>query len=395
MRGAPLAVVVLFAVILLGVPSGAQPAPLEIAAILPLTGPAASLGQSELDGLRAVEKRVNAAGGVRGRTLQFTTYDSQSNPQVDVQLTSGLLSKHPNIIIDGGPATNCKSVTFLYASGPILWCISPAYYPERGSYRFSTGVNSTDGLQVSLTYLRHHNLHRIAILTATDIAGQEADAAIHMLLKMPANRALTVAGWEHFAPADISVAAQLSRLRAGNPEVLIVWVTGAPVATALTGLRDSGWDIPVVASNAVQSYALMNQLAALIPKNFYIYSLSWPAYALLPAGPQRDTLRSYFAALAAVGAHPDGNTAMTWDAGTIIINALQKLGPDASPDAIRSYIEGLHDYVGASGAFDFRRGNQRGLGLEDCIVATWDHAAKTWDAVSGPAGIALTAGTPR
>jgi len=50
----------------------------------------------------------------------------------------------------------------------------------------------------------------------------------------------------------------------------------------------------VVASNAVQSYALMNQLAALIPAHFFIYSLSWPAYGVLPAGPQRDILRAYF-----------------------------------------------------------------------------------------------------
>jgi branched-chain amino acid transport system substrate-binding protein len=395
LRRASIALSLLITLTALGaVPLGAQSANLEITAILPLTGPAASLGQSELDGLHAVEKRVNAAGGIRGRALRFMTLDSQSNPQVDVQLTSGVLAKHPNVVIDGGPATNCKSVTFLYASGPILWCISPAYYPERGSYRFSAGVDSTDGLQVSLTFLRHRNLRRIAILTATDIAGQEADAAIRMLLKMPANRELAVSGWEHFAPADISVAAQLTRLRAGNPDVLIVWVTGAAIATGLTGLRDSGWDIPVVASNAVQSYALMNQLAALIPAHVFIYSLSWPAYGVLPAGPQRDILRAYFSALAAAGGHADGNTAMTFDAATLVTSALQKLGTDASPDAIRAYVENLHGYVGASGEFDFRRGNQRGLGLEDCIIATWDHAAKNWEAVSGLAGTRMSSIVP-
>ena len=370
-------------------PLDAQPATLQIPAILPLTGPAASLGQSESDGLRAVEKRVNAAGGVRGRMVAFAVLDSQSSPQVDVQLTNGVLAKHPSIVIDGGPATNCKSVSFLYANGPILWCISPAYYPESGSYRFSAGVNSTDGLQVTLTSLRHRNLHRIAILTATDIAGQEADAAIRMLLKMPANRALAVTGWEHFAPADISVAAQLARLRAGDPQVLIVWVTGAAIATGLTGLRDSGWNVPVVASNAVQSYALMNQLGAIIPGDFSIYSLSWPAYAVLAPGRQRDALKGYFAALDATGGHADGNTAMTFDVAGIVLSALQKLGPEANPDAIRAYVEGLHDYIGASGAFDFRTGNQRGLGLEDCIIARWDGPAKAWVPISGPAGTPL------
>jgi ABC-type branched-subunit amino acid transport system substrate-binding protein len=138
----------------------------------------------------------------------------------------------------------------------------------------------------------------------------------------------------------------------------------------------------------------MNQLAALIPAHFFIYSLSWPAYGVLPAGPQRDILRAYFSALAAAGGHADGNTAMTFDAATLVTSALQKLGTDASPDAIRAYVENLHGYVGASGEFDFRRGNQRGLGLEDCIIATWDHAAKNWEAVSGLAGTRMSSIVP-
>ena len=73
---------------------------------------------------------------------------------------------------------------------------------------------------------------------------------------------------------------------------------------------------------------------------------------------------------------------MVWDTGMLTATALRTLGPDASPDAVRRYYAGLHDYYGASGAFDFRLGNQRGLGLADCIMVRWDAASNTWRAVS-------------
>ena len=157
----------------------------------------------------------------------------------------------------------------------------------------------------------------------------------------------------------------------------------------LTGLRDGGWNVPVVASNAVQSYSLTAQYAPILPKSFYIYSLAWPAYASQPPGPFKSTVTKYLAAMAAVNGHPDGNTAMTYDAALLITNVFERLGTSATPDAIRSYVGGLHGYAGVSGTFDFRRGDQRGLGLDDCIVTKWDAASASWIPVSGPAGLPL------
>ena len=206
------AVIAAAAIAVLGtcVAARSQSEPFTIDVILPQTGPAANLGASEIDALRAVEKAVNAAGGVRGRPLAFALHDNQSSPVVDLQLAGAIVAKHPPIVVDGGPATACRASGSLYAAGPVQWCISPAYYPPRGGFAFSTGVDSRDGAQTLLTFLRHTALQRIAVLTSTDIAGQEAETALRTLIKMPVNRDLTVVGWERFAPSDTSTAAQLA-----------------------------------------------------------------------------------------------------------------------------------------------------------------------------------------
>ncbi len=374
---------------LLPVASPAQPAPFEINAVLPLTGPAAALGNSELEALKAVELSVNAAGGIRRRPLHFAVVDSQSSPQLDVQLTNQLLARHPAAVIDGGPATNCRGVSALYAHGPVLACISPAFFPEKDGFQFASGVDSADGMKTLLTYAQRRGWKRIAILSLTDVAGQEADKALAALLATPAYHDVTPVDWEHFGPGDVGISTQLAKMRAAAPQAVFAWATGSPIATFYTAMRDAAWDVPVLGSNAVQSYALTERYGGVMPQNYFIYSLAWPGYADLKSGALKAALTKYFAAFRAAGVHPDGNTAMTWDSASIIVGAFEKLGPDASADQVRDYVLGLHGYAGASGIFDFRSGNQRGLGLDDCIVVKWERGKKLWEPVSGPGGTAL------
>jgi hypothetical protein len=56
----------------------------------------------------------------------------------------------------------------------------------------------------------------------------------------------------------------------------------------------------------------------------------------------------------------------------IIVDALRALGPAATANQVRAYIENLHDYWGVYGRYDFRDGSQRGLGSEGIIIERWD-----------------------
>jgi len=70
----------------------------------------------------------------------------------------------------------------------------------------------------------------------------------------------------------------------------------------------------------------------------------------------------------------------------IVVNALRKLGPDASADQIRSYILGLHGWSGVEGVYDFGDREQRGVGQNALFIATWDPGKKDWIALSRPGG---------
>ena len=54
---------------------------------------------------------------------------------------------------------------------------------------------------------------------------------------------------EHMNPTDVSVAAQLARMKAANPQVIFVAVVGPAFATVMRGINDLGLDLPVGVGN--------------------------------------------------------------------------------------------------------------------------------------------------
>ena len=224
--------------------------PYEINAILALSGAGAFIAHGQSEALRAAEKYINDTGGIAGQPVHFAILDSASSPQIDIQLTTGILAAHPPFVIEGGPAPECRGAATLYQKGPVMYCLSPGYYPERGSYVFGSGVDSHLGMGIVMQYLRARGLTRLGIITMTDIAGQEADAALKSLLAEPTNSNVHAVAWEHFSPRDISVAAQMANIKAANPDVVIGWATGTPTGILLQGYKDAGLTQPFVASQA-------------------------------------------------------------------------------------------------------------------------------------------------
>jgi branched-chain amino acid transport system substrate-binding protein len=361
--------------------------PYEINVIAPLTGSAAFLGQTLVQALHFVEKQTNATGGIRGRQLHLVIADDQSSPQIDVQLLTPLIAKHVPVVLDGGPVAMCRAAAPLVAAdGPVLYCLSPALYPPAGGYAFSTSGSSEDETHALVNFMRSQKWKRIAIITPTDATGQEFERVIHQLMALPENHEMSIVALEHFAPADLTVAAQMSKIKDSNADVVMAWGTGTPTATAYRGLKDAGIDLPVVGANGNQTYTAMDQWASILPRRYYQYAMKWPAYRTLSSGPVKDAMATMYRTYAAENVRPDVGASNAWDSLSIVVAQLRALPDSATAQQLRDAILQLHGYAGINGFYDFRLGNQRGLGIRDCIVVRWNAATKTFVPVSGAAG---------
>lgn len=354
--------------------------PYEIHVIATITGPSSFVGLYMQQNLAAFEAAANAKGGVAGRPLKFVFDDDQSQPQVAVQLATQVIAAHPAALLVTGPVANCAAVAPLLTSGPVMWCLSPALHPAAGSYAFSAGPSSYDGLAAVLRYFRMKGWTRIAVLNTTDATGQDADRGIDLDLALPENAAMRKVSAEHFTPSDLTVAAQIERIKNSEAQALIAWVTGSPLATVLKGMIQAGLDIPIVPSGGNQVFAQLAQYAGFLPKQLLIPSAAFPPHdGILTLDPRVEQVQhEMYAILAAHGLKADNNTADSWDAALITLAGLNKLGPDATAAQLRNYILDLTDFPGIDGLYDFPKAPERGLSGDLSIVTRYDPQGPSW-----------------
>lgn len=368
----------------------AAPDPYDIYAVLPTTGGAAFLGKQEAEALRVFEDDFNRAGGFRGRSLHVIVYDDQTNPQLAVQLTSQALEKHPAIVLDGGPATTCRATAALIANGPLQYCLTPSIHPTPGGFQFSALYSSDDILGVSMRYLKARGLKKIAVLNGTDASGQDADTILQALIKTPeyVNAGVRFVAYEHYNLTDLSVAAQLSHIKAAGAQAFIAFTTGTAIATVLHGMQDLGLDIPLVTSPGNMSYAQMESYKAFMPKELLFAGPPALVPDQLTDRGVRKAVSDYTIAFkAAGGQRPDLLAAVAWDPMQLLSGILQKRGLAATPEQLRADVAATRDFAGTLGRYNFVAVPQRGVSQNWVIMERWDAAKDAWVAVSKPGGL--------
>jgi branched-chain amino acid transport system substrate-binding protein len=357
--------------------------PFEINAILPLTGPGAFIGKSEQTALAIVEAKTNKAGGVNGRPIKFVVQDDTSNPQVALQLVNELLAKKVQVIVGPSLTAECGAIAPLVKDGPVLYCLSGGFHPQKFSYAFAYGPESADSIDTNIRYFRTHGFKRIGMIVTTDATGQDGEKGFAAALAEPENKDLVVVAREHFANSEPTVTAQLSRIKAAGAQALFTWGTGTPIGTVYHGIQDLGLDIPVSISAPNVVNAEMKQYAAILPKTIVAAGMAFMVPDSLPRGSLKSAVLDFSVSLKnAVGESPDVGFAIAWDPALILLDAYRKLGFGATAQQIHDYIVSLHGWAGANGMYDFRTGTNRGMGPGSAIMVQWDPAKGSWFGVS-------------
>jgi branched-chain amino acid transport system substrate-binding protein len=357
----------------------------DIYAVLPLTGSNAFNGQEERDGLGVLAASVNRDGGIKGRPINFIVSDSQSSPQVAVEMTNQILAKHPPLIIGDTSTGTCAAMAPLLTNGPVQFCLSPGFRPQPGGYSYALAPTPEAEAAAVMHYFRLRGWNRVALLLGTDATGQLIAGTYTAAAALPENHAISVVAFERFNPSDISVTAQLARIQAAKAQVLVAFVTGTPFDMILRSMRDAGMELPVLTSQGNLNYAALASAGDTVPKTLLFCNGPIPAVGgSIPNGPHKAAQLAYLAAFQARGIKPDYGDAAVWDTGIVVTAALRAVGLNATPDQIRTYVNGLHGFPGVEGIFDFRDGKMRGL--TELSVMSYDRTRTTWDIVPLPPG---------
>jgi branched-chain amino acid transport system substrate-binding protein len=119
---------------------------------------------------------------------------------------------------------------------PIMEQTGPFTYIFKSPQRSSTAVKKLFG------YLKDKKLTKVALMYATDPFGKDG---VVWLKKLAPDFGLTLVAEESFGPKDIDMTAQLTKIKAANPQAIVVWTIGPAGPIVAKNKAQVGLNIPL------------------------------------------------------------------------------------------------------------------------------------------------------
>ena len=347
--------------------------PYEINVILSMTGPGTFVGQGQWQSIQIAESAINKAGGIAGRPVKFVLKDDQSNPQIDIQLTQALIAAKVPLVIGPTLTASCNAIMPLVAAGgPVMYCMTAGAKPTPGGYVFSTLTSTPDLIAVAMRYFRERGWKKMAYLLTTDASGQDAEQGILDAAALPENKGIEIVDKEHFGVADISISAQLAKIKASQPDALLAWATGTAGGTALRGMHDAGLNLPVLLSPGNMTEPFTKQYGPVLTDVSFLPGMAYYGGPASVDTKTRAAMNLMLTSFRAANAVPDQVAISAWDPTMFMVDTLRRVGLDASSTKIRDAMIGAKGWVGVNGAYDYSAFAQRGIGQAAIVMVRWD-----------------------
>lgn len=195
--------------------------------------------------------QVNSNGGMNGRQVEIIFGDSAGDPtKANTEMTRLVKQEKVDFIL--GPMTSAESL----ATFPILNAAKIASAASAGSEKitpevapYGMAIHSTTRQEITMmvTEIKKRGYQTVASIHDDGVFNMEGAS----LLKEEAEKVgLTVLGDQAYKIFSTDVSAQLTALKALNPDALVA-LTTTDTGAVLLGRDQLGWDVPIVGNQGV------------------------------------------------------------------------------------------------------------------------------------------------
>ena len=146
--------------------------PWLVGQVVPLTGPAATVGTRLDKAVKMWVEDVNAAGGIAGRKIELTTCNEENRPEKAVACAREMIDNGAVLIFGNTLTASLRAMLPLVRSGPILLIPSPNVVPPPDSYAFQVSPSDADITESVARYMKANGLNKIGMVAATDASGE-------------------------------------------------------------------------------------------------------------------------------------------------------------------------------------------------------------------------------
>ena len=309
-----------------------------------LTGTTATFGQSTDNGIKLAFDEINAAGGVLGKKLRVIVEDDRSQPEEAATAVTKLINQN-HVVAVLGEVSSSRSL----AAAPIcqsnkIPMISPSSTNPRvtqiGDYIFRVCfIDPFQGLVMAKFAANSLKLKRVAILV--DVRNDYSVGLQTFFRQNFRQLGGEIVAEQSYSEGDSDFKAQLTQIKAANPEAIYVPGYYTEVATIARQSRELGMTVPLLGGDGWDSPRLF-EIGGDALNGCYLsnhYSVDDPSPAIQKfVGDYRSRYKQVPDALAALG----------YDAARILADAITRAGSTGS-DKIRDALAATKDFPGVTG----------------------------------------------
>lgn len=313
---------------------------IKIGMFAPLSGANMAYGFDVANAAKMYYDKINKEGGIHGRKIEVVLEDDRCNANDLVAAVKKLVEQDQVFLLNGGSCSAAVVAAKEYvvrSKVPMIMLNASgdgALYPPTDYIfgAFSISQYAVGGAMVDfaaknlgakkIAYVNHDDAYGLWNLEASKVDAEQLKVDLAV---------------ESVSPTITDVTAPFLKLRAANPDVLVIVTYARPAALLIKKAHEMGFTKPIILS--VTGTASLSQLAENVGgkdalKNFYIQDV----LADLPGGPKikwvYDMYKASYPELAAKPDHPQTYMPYGIPSAMAIVKALQEAGPQPTRDKV-------------------------------------------------------------
>lgn len=319
-----------------------------------LTGPAAKYGVAIKNGFTLAADGINAKGGVNGNKIALVVEDEQGKKEEAINVFKKLIFQEKVLLVFGPTLSNSA-----FAADPIANATKTVVFgtsntadgiTNMGPFTFRNSVMEADVLPVTTrAAVKKFNIKKVAVLYGNDDAFTKS--GYDVFKSALADQKISVTDTETYAKGDVDFKAQLTKIKASNPDAIVCSCLAEEAANIILQTRSLGMKQPFIGGNGFNSPKLFE-----IAKDAADDTLMGSPWSIEnTSATNKKFIADYKAKF---GNEPDQFAAQAFDALNIVAEALKTVKLTGSIDkdriALRNALPSIK-FEGATGKFAFRR----------------------------------------
>ena len=238
---------VFFAAILASTAFAQSSGPIKLADVAELSGGGATVGNNWKNGIDLAVEEINAKGGILGRKIEVTHADSQSNPGVARAQVQKALDSEPYVLLGPGYSGSVKVTAPLVAEAGITQIMGgeAAELTQAGNkFLFRTSFGQQSSMPKVAKYLNDEvKAKSVAVVWVNNDFGR---GGRDVITKEFGGYGIKVAADISTEAGQADFAADVSKIKAANPDAVFIYLNEEESARALKELRRQNVTVPLV-----------------------------------------------------------------------------------------------------------------------------------------------------